>query len=185
MKLHFGARRVLLPLLAFSFAACGDPDTTDARGYTKAPLENPTVLIDGEEPGEMASYGTPNRVVADVIELPEPVDAPAGEAPSLADVALPEGVTQEMVAAGDEIFNGVATCHACHGQSAAGGPLAPSLNDSDWLHIDGSFDALVQIITAGVPAPQQFPAPMPPMGGSALSEEQVRQVAAYVFAISR
>ncbi|CAN5774745.1 hypothetical protein BH23GEM10_BH23GEM10_11210 [soil metagenome] len=185
MKLHFGARRVALPLLALSFAACGDPDTTDARGYTKAPLENPHVLISGEEPGEMARYGTTNRVVADVIELPERADTPADEAPSLADVALPDGVTQDMVAAGDGIFNGIATCHACHGQRAAGGPLAPALNESDWIHIDGSFDSIVQIIAAGVPAPQQFPAPMPPMGGSALSDEQVRQVAAYVYAISR
>lgn len=185
MKLHFRTLRGTAALLALSAVACGDPNTTDNRGYTKAPLENPTVLIGGEEPGEMAGYGTPNRVIATAIELPEQTDAPAAEAPSLAEVELPEGVTQEMVASGDEIFNSGSTCTSCHGAQAAGGPLAPALNDAEWLHIDGSLDAIVQIINDGVAQPLQFPAAMPARGGSPLTDEQVRDVAAYIFAISR
>lgn len=185
MKLQFRTVQAVSALVMLGFAACGDPDTTDGRGYTKAPLENPTVLIGGEEPGEMAEYGAPNRVVVTAIELPEQTDAPAQAAPSLASVELPAGVTMEMVEAGDEIFNSGSICYSCHGAQAAGGALAPALNDGDWIHIDGSFDAIAEIITTGVAAPQQFPAPMPAMGGSPLSEDQVRQLAAYIYAISR
>jgi hypothetical protein len=44
-------------------AGCGDPQTDDARGYTKAPLERPGTFIRGEEPSEMAELGTPIRPV--------------------------------------------------------------------------------------------------------------------------
>ena len=98
---------------------------------------------------------------------------------------LPPGVTQEMVAQGEELFNGGGNCHACHGRAGAGAPLAPALQDDSWIHIDGSFDALVQIINAGVPQPAQYPAPMPARGGAAITDEQVRAIAAYVYAISR
>lgn len=185
MKLQKRTWPGVLLFLAVSSAGCGDPETNDHRGYTKAPLEDPNPLVGAEEPGEMAQYGEPNRVVADRIELPEPAaGAPAEAATAGAGVQLPQGVTQEMVAAGDETFNG-STCFSCHGADGAGGPLAPTLNDSEWLHIDGSYDAIVGIINSGVPTPQQFPAPMPPQGGASLTEEQVRELAAYVYAISR
>jgi hypothetical protein len=41
-------------------AACGDPDTTDPRGYTKPPLEQAGLLIKGEGSSAMDSLGTPN-----------------------------------------------------------------------------------------------------------------------------
>lgn len=185
MKLDFRMLRGAAALLVLSAAACGDPNTTDARGYTKAPLENPTVLIGGESESEMARIGAPNRVVAEPIELPEQAAAPPAAAPSLASVDLPEGVTQEMVEAGDEVFNRGSTCFSCHGAQGAGGPLAPALNDGEWLHIDGSYEEILRIINEGVATPMQFPAPMPARGGAALTEEQVAQLAAYVYAISR
>lgn len=172
--------------LALIVAACGDPDTTDDRGYTKAPLEHPTVLIRGEETTEMAQLGAPNRVVAEAIELPEEAETPAdaGAADQLANVQLPAGVTAEMVTAGGEIFAGPGTCYTCHGANGTGSPLAPALNDTEWLNIDGGFEGLVTVITNGVPTPKQAMIPMPPKGGSAITDEQVRQVAAYVYAIS-
>jgi mono/diheme cytochrome c family protein len=90
-----------------------------------------------------------------------------------------------MVAAGQQVFSGPGTCFACHGANGAGTPLAPALNDGTWLNIDGSYDALVQVITNGVPVPQQAAVPMAPRGGSAITDEQVREVAAYVYSISR
>ena len=45
-----------------ALAACGDPDTNDPRGYTKAPLENPGWTVDGEEPGRMSELGDPIRI---------------------------------------------------------------------------------------------------------------------------
>ncbi|HEX6306576.1 MAG TPA: cytochrome c [Longimicrobiales bacterium] len=173
-------------LLVLLLAACGDPETTDTRGYTKAPLEKPTLLIGGEEPGEMSRYGAPNRVVAEELRLAEETAAPDGEQPGdTAVVELPEGVTREMVAAGQEIFGGPGVCFACHGASGVGGPLAPPLNDATWLNIDGSYDAIAAIVTNGVPQPKEFAAPMPARGGAPLTDEQVRQVSAYVYSISR
>lgn len=166
-------------------AGCGDPETTDHRGYTKAPLEDPSVLIGGEHPSQMAAYGSPNRVIAEELELPEEVPGAEPEGPALAAADLPEGVTQEMVTAGETVFGGSGMCFACHGVGGAGGPLAPALNDSEWLHVEGAYEELVQLITTGVPNPVQFAAPMPARGGAPLSDEQVREVAAYVFAISR
>ena len=37
----------------------------------------------------------------------------------------------------------------------------------------------------GVPQPKQHPAPMPAKGGAPLTDEQVKQVSAYVYSISR
>ena len=45
---------------ALVFAGCGDPNTSDTRGYTKAPLEDAGVLIKGESSSAMDSLGTPN-----------------------------------------------------------------------------------------------------------------------------
>jgi mono/diheme cytochrome c family protein len=168
----------------FAAAACGDPNMRESRGYTKAPLERAGVPGGGERPGDMARFGGPRRIAADPIQLPD-APPPAAAAAPTAPVDLPPGVTQEMVAAGEELFNGRGNCHACHGRAGAGGPLAPALNEDDWIHIDGSFDALAGIINAGVPQPAQFPAPMPARGGAQIDDEQVRQIAAYVYAISR
>src|SRR5690606_34056357 len=167
-------------------AACGDPQTTDTRGYTKAPLEHPSLLIGGEEPGEMAQYGTPNRVVAEELRLPEDVQvAQTDTGGAAAPVKLPEGGTQYMAVEGQEVFGGPGVCFVCHGSNGVCGPLSPALNDAEWLNIDGSYDAIVWIVTECVPAPQQFPAPMPARGGAPLTDDQVRQVAAYVYSISR
>lgn len=44
---------------ALGVAACGDAETTDTRGYTKAPLENPSVMIRAEPKTEMSRLGEP------------------------------------------------------------------------------------------------------------------------------
>lgn len=120
---------------------------------------------------------------ADDVDVPE---APAAQPPQStvgAGVELPEGVTQEMVAQGEQIFN-QQICFSCHGANGVGTPLGPSFTDQEWLNTDGSYDGIMQIVRTGVPTPVQAPAPMPPMGGIQLSDEQVRQVAAYVYALS-
>lgn len=114
-------------------------------------------------------------------------EAPAAQQPAAptvgANVQFPEGVTQEMAAQGQQLFN-QGLCWTCHGMDGTGGPLAPVLADQEWLNVDGEYENIVQVIQTGVPTPKQFSAPMPPMGGSQLTEEQVRQLAAYVYAIS-
>lgn len=52
-------------------AGCGDGETSDSRGYTKAPLETPGLSIRAEPMSEMNRLGVPNR--------------PNGEAATVAD----------------------------------------------------------------------------------------------------
>jgi cbb3-type cytochrome c oxidase subunit III len=100
-----------------------------------------------------------------------------------ANVQLPDGVTLDMVQQGKTVFE-TTTCFTCHGMDATGTALAPSLRDQDWLNSDGSFDGIVGVVRNGVTQPQQYPAAMPAMGGAQLTEDQIRSVSAYVYAIS-
>lgn len=95
----------------------------------------------------------------------------------------PEGATAEDVAAGQQIFTSVGNCYTCHGPDAKGTALAPNLTDSEWINIDGTFEAIQQNVRTGVPQPKQHPGPMPAMGGANLSDDQIRQVSAYVWSL--
>lgn len=112
----------------------------------------------------------------------------AGGAATPVAANLPAGVTQDMVAQGQQIFNGQGgICFTCHGQNGQGSPLAPNLADDEWLWITPGpdmYDQIVNNVKTGVQQPKEHPAPMPPMGGSQLSEDQVRAVAAYVYALA-
>jgi mono/diheme cytochrome c family protein len=100
---------------------------------------------------------------------------------------LPEGVTEEMIAEGASLFRGAGVCAVCHGQNAAGMPnLGADLTDDEWLHSDGSLEGILHSITKGVTADASSTGSvMPPKGGSALSEEQLEAVAAYVWSLRR
>lgn len=181
-------RKTLL-IAALALLACGDPDTRDNRGYTKAPLESPTVLVKGEPASEMDRLGDPVYPDAPVIPAEPDTAAQAGATGGQTGGAAPAGTppagaTAADVEAGKTIFTATGNCFTCHGPAGEGTGLAPALNDGEWLNIDGSFAAIQQIINSGVSQPKQFPAPMPAKGGAALSEEQVRQVAAYVYSLS-
>jgi mono/diheme cytochrome c family protein len=106
-----------------------------------------------------------------------PAAMPAGE--------LPEGVTAEMVAEGNTLFHGAGICFTCHGQDAKGvAGLGVDLTDAEWLHSDGSYDAIVNQIMHGVTATEsKTGVAMPPKGGSAITDEQVKAVAAYVYSL--
>lgn len=176
-------------VLGLVTGACQNPESGTNRGPVKTPgAEAGRLLIGSEEATPMRALGSPNRPSGEPLQLAMGDTTPAalvlppeGEPP----VALPPGVTQPQVDEGKQIFHGPGACFGCHGQNAAGGPLAPALNDTQWLHIDGSLDAITDIIMKGVPQPKQFPAPMPPKGGASISDAQVRAVAAYIFSISR
>ena len=112
----------------------------------------------------------------------EPVALPPVEVdPAL----LPDGVTTEMVAEGQSIFHGAGICYTCHTQGGQGGPLAPDLTDDAWLNIDGEYESIVEVVNTGVAQPVEHPGQMQPRAGMPLTDDQVRAVAAYVFALSR
>jgi cytochrome c5 len=92
-----------------------------------------------------------------------------------------------MVELGDRIYRGQlagAACVGCHGDRGQGSPLGPELTGKKWLWSDGSWEGITKTITDGVSQPKQYRSPMPPMGGAQLTLEQVKAVAAYVWAIS-
>ncbi|HSH45538.1 MAG TPA: c-type cytochrome [Longimicrobiales bacterium] len=178
-------RIMMTGAVLLALAACGDPDTNDRRGYTKAPLETPAVLVDGEEPGPVAGMGRTNRP-RPRLDLAEAVSASGDDAAGEQEVTLAAGVTQEQFDQGQELFTGQGGCQACHGPNAQGTQLGPDLTDAEWLHVAGpDLGALTEVITNGVPQPVEAPAPMPPMGGAALDAQQVEALAAYIASISQ
>jgi cbb3-type cytochrome c oxidase subunit III len=97
--------------------------------------------------------------------------------------AAPAGVTPAAIAKGDTIFHKTGLCYACHGSNAEGA-VGPNLTDAEWLHGDGSYDMIVATVTSGVPAEKAKKGiAMPPKGGSAISDEDVKAVAAYVYSL--
>ena len=71
-----------------------------------------------------------------------------------------------------------------HGANAQGA-VGPNLTDAEWIHSDGSYDAIVKQVTTGVPKEQSKSGiPMPPKGGSTITDDEVKAVAAYVYSLS-
>ena len=120
------------------------------------------------------AFPDPPRVIAGIGQT--------GGGAKLVATNLPEGVTQEMVDQGQELFGTV--CTACHGPGGAGTPAGPALNDAEWLNVAGQYPEIVTVITSGVANPVQFPGAMPPKGGGNFDDAQVRALAAYVYALS-
>ena len=96
----------------------------------------------------------------------------------------PAAVTPAAIALGDSLFHSKANCYACHGANAQG-VIGPNLTDAEWIHSDGSYDAIVKQITTGVTAEEsKSKIPMPPKGGSQITDDEVKAVAAYVYSLS-
>ncbi len=96
---------------------------------------------------------------------------------------LPAGVTAAMINEGNQIFHGPGNCYTCHGMDAKGTSLAPDLTATTHLWVS-DYPSYVKLINAGVPQPKQHPAPMPPKGGSQITDDQVKAVAAYEWSLS-
>ncbi|MEO7082730.1 MAG: c-type cytochrome [Gemmatimonadaceae bacterium] len=95
-----------------------------------------------------------------------------------------------MVATGDSIYH-ARNCKNCHGADASGAKNGPSLKGPTFLHIDGSYNSIISIITTGVPGAKIKDAnhtiPMRAYGGGTapmINDDQVKMVAAYVYSLS-
>ncbi len=98
----------------------------------------------------------------------------------------PPGATPQEVALGRRVYEGQiasAPCAGCHGSDGKGSPLGPEVTSGHWIWGDGSLAAIEHTINVGVPRPQKYGAPMPPMGGAQLSSSELSAVAAYVWAL--
>jgi cbb3-type cytochrome c oxidase subunit III len=98
--------------------------------------------------------------------------------------SAPKDVTPAAIAQGDSIFHKAGNCYACHGANGEG-IVGPSLADAQWIHGDGSYEMIVVTVTKGIPKEEaKGGVPMPPKGGSTITDEQVKAVAAYVWSLS-
>lgn len=96
----------------------------------------------------------------------------------------PAAVTPAAITQGDSIFHSKGNCYACHGANAEGA-VGPNLTDAEWIHSDGSYDAIVKQITTGVTKEESKSGiVMPPKGGSTITDDEVKAVAAYVYSLS-
>jgi mono/diheme cytochrome c family protein len=133
----------------------------------------------------VTSRGGPPELPAPTHPAPPPV-APGtslgGAAQKVTLASMPAGVTQDMIDKGQTSFGTV--CAACHGSGGVGTPAAPPLNDGEWLNITGAYPEIVTLVNNGVPQPKKFAGMMPPKGGGQFTDEQVREIAAYVYALS-
>jgi len=108
----------------------------------------------------------------------------AAPAAAQAKPAAPAAVTPAAIAAGDSIFHKSGNCYACHGANAQG-LVGPNLTDAEWVHGDGSFDMVVATVTKGITKEEsKTGVTMPAKGGATLTDDQVKQVAAYVYSLS-
>ena len=90
----------------------------------------------------------------------------------------PAQVTPAAIDAGRKVFHAEGTCFACHGANLEGA-IGPQLTAHEWKDAKGgTFDAIVGVITKGVDGTAMVSHP----GG--ISDAQVQQVAAYVWAVS-
>ncbi len=113
---------------------------------------------------------------------PEGIHPDAGAA----SLPVPPGGTADQVALGKKIFDGEvadATCAGCHGAGGVGSPVGADLTAGTWLWSDGSLEGLTKTIVEGVETPKAHAGAMPPKGGVELTGDQVKAVAAYVWAI--
>jgi mono/diheme cytochrome c family protein len=143
------------------------------------------ILLGAAALGACHKSGTMNTAAS-----PAAAQASASAAAAKPTSGLPAGVTTQMVAEGDSIFHN-RSCRNCHGMDAKGSRGGPNLTSGEFMHVSGSYDDFVKIITTGVPADQiQDPShhnPMPPRGGgrpAPLTDDQIRAVAAYIYSLN-
>lgn len=120
--------------------------------------------------------------------LPPSALAQEEAAVSLTDT-IPDEALAQLIEVGSDVFNG-GTCIICHAVGGRGdGRRAPDLTDAEWLHGDGSFEAILRTIVWGVErdemkAVTQRPFEMFPLGGMSLpSNDERRALAAYVWSL--
>jgi cytochrome c oxidase cbb3-type subunit III len=93
--------------------------------------------------------------------------------------------TPALIARGDSLYHGPGNCYACHG-SKAEGLVGPSLVDAEWIHSKGTMEEIAAQIATGISKEQSKSGiPMPAKGGSTISDDDVKAVAAYVHSLSQ
>jgi mono/diheme cytochrome c family protein len=89
------------------------------------------------------------------------------------------------VAQDRELFHGSGNCSACHGPEGVGTDSGAALAQGVWLHGEDSYEGILSRVVHGIPkSVSTRGTEMPMRGWNTLSNQQVRDVAAYVWWIS-
>jgi mono/diheme cytochrome c family protein len=87
-------------------------------------------------------------------------------------------------ASGDVLYRRKGKCLSCHGLAGKGlEGLGANLQDTVWLHGDGSIAFLQRTIIEGIARPKVSPTVMPAFG-TTLTPEEIYHIAAYVYTLS-
>ena len=100
---------------------------------------------------------------------------------------LPPGMTVAMLQAGDSLFHGRAGCFGCHGIEGQGLPAAGDAVTVELDYVAYNWRSIDSLIAAGIPdALTRSPIALPARGARGdLTGEEIRRVAAYIWAISQ
>jgi mono/diheme cytochrome c family protein len=100
-------------------------------------------------------------------------------------IQRPDQVTDSAVARGRELFHGAGNCSACHGVEGVGTDSGAPLALGVWLHGEDSYEGILARVVHGIPlSASTRGTAMPMRGWNTLSDQEVRDVAAYVWVIS-
>jgi len=100
-------------------------------------------------------------------------------------IKRPDQVTDSAVARGRELFHGAGNCSACHGVEGVGTDSGAPLAQGVWLHGEDSYEGILSRVVHGIPMETSTRGTAMPMRGwNTLSNQEVRDVAAYVWVIS-
>jgi mono/diheme cytochrome c family protein len=102
------------------------------------------------------------------------------------DEDLPRNL-DEMIGWGKEIYWGKPSCVTCHGVGGTGTKRGSDLSDGRWIHGNGTYEEIVELVTHGVPKGESETGREMPFGGwkNAATETEIRAVAAYVWSLSQ
>lgn len=172
-RLGLTALTTRLLACAFALAACRDAPERASQPVDTAALEDRRIFEGeiGHDTGHLAgdTRPAPNRLAG--------TGVPAVE-------AEPTLVLEADSAAGFLAYHRSAGCIACHGADGQGiEHLGPSLQDSTWLHIDGSLRAIEDVMRAGIARPLEAMIAMPALA-TRLDSLETYRVAAYVYSLS-
>lgn len=100
--------------------------------------------------------------------------------------ALP-AITDSLIEVGKQLFWSAGTdCVSCHGLYGRGTDRGPRLSDKEWIHEDGSYRAIVKLVTHGVPETESQTGKEMPSRGllHTATDADIHALAAYVWSLS-
>jgi mono/diheme cytochrome c family protein len=176
--------RIIAALYVLFLTACGGDGQNAEISAADTTVADTTLLVPADT---IPPADTTNLVIEEPpAEEPPQEETPPPQQEEPDEPAPAAGPSEELIAQGQQVFNS-STCRTCHGPTATGTPLAPNLRDSEWINIEQpvTVDKIAQLVRTGVVRPVRHPAPMPPMGGAQLTNDQLQAVAAYVYSLSQ